>query len=217
MSLSTQKQILIVANGDSLKTSEIELWTQEKPFIIATDGALRQFKNSAIKPNLLVGDFDSIDPLEMKSFEGTVQKLPDQESTDFQKAISIAHSLSPEKLVVLGAEGSRLDHTISALHFASRFASRTNVRFALNASIVHIISGDWSGRANVGGHFSVIPMPEISFLSSTGLEWPLAGLTLAVGARDGVSNLSISSQIELKVKAGSAAVFVERYYGDAIW
>lgn len=217
MSKAVHKNILIVANGETISFEEITKWKEGASFVIATDGALSAFPQNGLEPNLLVGDFDSVDKDQLSKFKGETLRLPDQESTDFQKSVSIALSMEPIQVVVLGIEGSRLDHTLSAINFASRFSSRTQFRFPMKASVVHIISQKWTSKAQIGGHLSIIPLPEVKFSYSEGLEWPVAGISMSVGGRDGISNLAIRSEVSLEVESGCAAVFLQRFEGDVGW
>lgn len=215
--MDDQKKLLIVANGESIDSSEISAWQEGASFVIATDGALRKFVPIGVKPDLVIGDLDSVEIAHLEEFGGEVLHLPDQETTDFQKAVSVALSMSATQIVVVGAEGTRFDHTLSALNYASRFSNRAKFRFPMSASIAHLVSEDWSAPAQVGGHVSILPLPEVKFSSSSGLEWPVGGIAMAIGGRDGISNLATQSRISLGVESGCATVFLQRFDGDVVW
>lgn len=89
------------------------------PWVGADRGALRLVK-LGIQPVMVVGDFDSISPAELRTVEqaiaGAVIVKPDQDHTDTQLAVkSIFEQLHPDELHIYGATGGRLDHLLANL------------------------------------------------------------------------------------------------------
>ncbi len=108
---------LIVANGPFLSQSII-LEAAENAFIIALDGAANKLFKLGIKPNIILGDFDSF--REELDFFSDVEKIiiPDQNFTDLQKGLRFAKQHASEIHIVC-ATGGRMDHeqaSIRSLH-----------------------------------------------------------------------------------------------------
>lgn len=103
-----------------------ELWDKAKTRVCADGGANRvasYFEGKDFKkPNFVVGDFDSLRQDVKKTFiqSGTeFLKVYDQDYNDLQKSLKQIHQLGiTDPVVIFGAFGGRMDHTIAALHAA---------------------------------------------------------------------------------------------------
>ena len=78
-----EKKAFLLLNGDIPKNlPELSLYG----FVCVTDGAYNHFKNNSFAPDLVCGDFDSIEEIP-KEIE--THNTPDQNFTDFHKALDI--------------------------------------------------------------------------------------------------------------------------------
>ena len=144
---------------------------------------------------------------------------PDQDRTDFQKALDYAlDRLDAKEVVVLGSEGDRLDHTLSSLGAAAGRAGDASIRFVFETSIVHLVAaGEVRLKTRRGALISILPVLPSKITSGAGLQWAVDGLELAFGVRDGVSNRAGGDEVRLHVASGCLVVFVERREGDVEW
>ena len=103
---------LIVANGPFLAKSII-LEAAQGAYVIALDGAANVLARLGIMPNMIMGDFDSF---QEEAVFNNIEKLalPDQNFTDFQKALKFAKE-NASSIHVVCATGGRLDHEQAAL------------------------------------------------------------------------------------------------------
>ncbi|MEM6308218.1 MAG: thiamine diphosphokinase, partial [Pseudomonadota bacterium] len=99
--------ILLVGAG------EISLHTVTKAFhlskmIVAVDGGLTKLRETGLQADVVIGDFDSVDDT------GDVPRLhrPDQNATDFQKALA---AVDAPVIIGAGFLGGRLDHQFAAM------------------------------------------------------------------------------------------------------
>ncbi len=76
-------------------------------------------------PDIAIGDFDSITSRELAVIKQKAKKVkmyPTQkDATDLELAIDLAISRKPKEVVIYGAIGSRLDHTLVAVHLLENF------------------------------------------------------------------------------------------------
>ncbi|MES2204339.1 MAG: thiamine diphosphokinase [Pseudomonadota bacterium] len=98
---------LIVANGPFL-TKALIVKAAQGACIIALDGAANKLARLGIMPDIILGDFDSF---QEETCFAAVEKiiLPDQNFTDFQKALKFAKQ-NATSIHVVCALGGRLDH-----------------------------------------------------------------------------------------------------------
>ena len=115
---TNNKRILIISGGyideDFLKS----LLDKEKySLIIAADRGLLSADRLNARPDYIVGDFDSV-PKEIlskyKAEEIPIETFPRmKDKTDTHIAFDMALTHNPWSIDLVGATGSRLDHTIS--------------------------------------------------------------------------------------------------------
>lgn len=216
-----QERVLIVLSGSEVPPKDLPLWMAGASHVIAADGGANALSKLQLTPHTLLGDFDSVLPQTREMFvNSNVIHDEDDSTTDFQKALHYAlEKLSPEKIVVIGSEGDRLDHTFSALAHAATASNQVDIRFAFSFNIAYLVAGT-SQRvipSKVGGLVSVLPMGTSTVSSSSGLKWPLNRMRLIPGVQDSVSNEATHHEISIKLESGALIVFVERFQGDVRW
>ena len=105
---------LIVTGGEiSRNFVKKHLKYSKYDIIIAVDKGLEILDILNIKPNYIVGDFDSIDRNVLKKYEKTniniIKLNPEKDLTDTHSAINLAIEIKSENITILGAIGTRLD------------------------------------------------------------------------------------------------------------
>ena len=112
------KNIIIVTNGRFGDISFFQEKIAEIPdrFIICCDGAARNMTQTKIKPDIIIGDMDSLEPFLLESFkkEGikTIEHSAQKDFTDTELALDYALKLNAEKIFIWGALGGRIDHIL---------------------------------------------------------------------------------------------------------
>ncbi len=213
---------LIVLHGGMILQADLEIFAKSADFVIAADGAANTLASYKLTPDVIVGDWDGIDPAVDNLFSD-VEKIKDlsQETTDFEKAIQYVQKNNQAKQsIVLGAEGSRIDHTICALGASKLLAETCETSFVFRASIAHLLLPSGNHELNAGyagAYVSVVPILHSKVKSSYGLKWNLNNLELELGKRDGVSNRAESNKISLELEYGFVAVFIERTGNEIPW
>lgn len=119
------QEYCIIANSPILQKNLILKVISGKK-VLALDGAVRILHKHSIKPDIILGDFDSIGK-KMQSAYGIKPILEnnspylgkdeiliipayDQNFTDLEKAIQYCDSQSTKNIIIIGATGGREDH-----------------------------------------------------------------------------------------------------------
>jgi len=81
--------------------------------VVCADGGYRLAQQSGVKPDLVVGDLDSLQDEEIeKGIE--VRRYPrNKDFSDFELAMQHAEEMAPEWIYVYGALGGRIDHELT--------------------------------------------------------------------------------------------------------
>ena len=208
-----KNKALLFINGDSPKTipnlSGYDL-------IACTDGAfhyLEQLKFPLDKLDFISGDFDShkieeeiIQQAQNHSFE--IIETPDQNKTDFHKALELILKKGFENIDVYGGSGGEQDHFLGNLSVAYAFKDKLNLQFFDEYSSYYFIPKNFSISDVKGKMISLMPFPIAKNIETKGLKWPLNREDLMLGERIGTRNIAENKDVTIKYKKGDLLIFV---------
>ena len=207
------KKALLFINGDSPKTipnlSGYDL-------IACTDGAFHYLKELNFpldKLDFISGDFDShkieeeiIQQAQNHSFE--IIETPDQNKTDFHKALEIIIENGFDNIDVYGGSGGEQDHFLGNLSVAYAFKDKLNLQFFDEYSSYYFIPKNFSISDVKGKMISLMPFPIAKNIETKGLKWPLYKEDLILGERIGTRNIAENQEVSVKYKEGDLLIFV---------
>ena len=176
-----------------------------------TDGALVYLKRLNFpfdKLDFVSGDFDSLSQELLSEVKPKLVFTPDQNFTDFEKALDILKKLGAENVDVLGASGGEQDHYLGNLSAALRFKEHLNLRFYDHYSTYFFLSKQATLEGVKGKMISLVPFPKATRISTTGLKWPLHDEDLEFGIRIGTRNQAIEDLVSIKFDSGELLVFI---------
>lgn len=202
------KHALVIANGEAPKKQQLLALVKEANIVICADGGANTALKFGITPDAIVGDFDSIHAEALVKF----RKVPtfedrDDETTDLEKAISWAIKAKHIHVVVVGASGRRLDHTIGNLGVIAKFYPDAIVRFVDDIGELLYVGKELTFEASKGDVVSLVPLGRCEGIITQGLKYALEGETLELGLREGTSNVVVASPVTIKVKKGHLLLF----------
>lgn len=189
---------------------------QKDAFLIAADRGLEALMSLGLRPNAVIGDFDSasketID--QVNSFEKeddiTVIRLnPVKDDTDTEAAVRFAleNNKEPGDIYILGGTGSRVDHilgNISILGLGKDFGKKI-ILLDENNRIELLFEGRTILKEEAFGDFvSLIPFgDEVTGLTLKGFKYPLKNGTLKGFNSLGISNEIVSKEAHISFDSG---------------
>lgn len=202
----------IIGGGEKSSLSNIK----EYDFIIACDKGLSYALENNIKPDLILGDFDSFleDPYKvMETMPNTSRliKLPEEkDDTDTLFAIKEALNLGYKKIDLFCSLGGRLDHTIANIQ-ACLYAKTYGAEISIQAdnTFLTILSGEEKKFKKVeGSNLSIFALGGKALgVSLKGCKYPLQNASLTPSFPIGISNEFISDVV-VSVEKGYLLVMV---------
>jgi thiamine pyrophosphokinase len=207
-------RILIFTNGnlDIFFTKEI----QADDFIIGVDYAAYWLIKHHVVPDLAIGDFDSTNKNELVSIKhmckNVVEYPRDKDFTDTELALTEAIKIKASEIIIFGATGNRMDHTLANIHLLETAAkpaipcrirdTRNEIRLVLDKLNIE--------KNNSFPYFSLLPVTDSVTVSITGAKYNLDHKRLDRGQTIGVSNEISGKSAEITVHSGSALVICSR-------
>ena len=107
------KNIVLVANGNfPIHPVPINI-LKKAELIICCDGAANNAVINGYIPNVIIGDFDSIDKNLHKLNNIELIHIPNQNENDLRKSLQWIIDNNGNNVAILGATGKREDHSIA--------------------------------------------------------------------------------------------------------
>ena len=208
------KWALIVAGGKPIKHAVLA-HLDEPDLVIAADSGLDQAFHLGLRPDLVVGDMDSVtsDSLQRAIDSGiSVERHPvAKNATDLELAIAAAERAGYTHGTIIGGTGGRMAHTLAnALLLLEERSIRLDWKTS-RATIVPLRSGEsHTYHRDDGVLLSVLAVGGNAACRSQGLFWPLDGIALAPGSTHGISNELAEQTAHVTVVSGQVLTVHER-------
>lgn len=141
----------------------------------------------------------------------------DQDSTDCDKLLALAHELGYGQITLGGIEGDRMDHALATWLSAAR--SELDVRLALRRGLGWVLKPGRSlvVRSSPGATVSLLPLSPSEGVVLRGVHWPLEGKRLSWDGLVSISNTAVGDAVEAELREGLAALIVEYPRADLPW
>ena len=174
--------------------------------VFCADGGVRNARAAGLRPDYLIGDWDS-----GGAPEGDVPciTLPvEKDMTDLQAAVDQALELDYRELLLCGCTGGRLDHTASNLVLLEWIADHGGRALLVDAdNEVRLLDSGVLRLTNrpCYHYLSLVPLDRrVTGVTLRGLKYPLTDAVLTRGDTLSVSNEPLGDEVEICLSAGRA-------------
>ena len=202
--------VLIFAGGDFPATSLAEE-LPDADLIVAADSGYDLAVSQGFAVDVLIGDLDSIET-ELIPGHVIVERHPaDKDATDLELALARVATEHPERIVVVGGAGGRVDHelAVAALLTSDRWSDVGEIDWVTERGWAHVVRSHRAIHGDVGATISLIPMGgPARGVTTRGTRWNLDGATLPHGTTHGVSNEFAAPVIDITLTDGCLLVVV---------
>jgi len=199
---------LIFVNGELRNPGAACALVQPGDAIIAVDGGARHALALGITPNVLIGDFDSLSEAEVRVFSDTGVHIlrfpPAKDETDLELALAHAVRAGYRPIIIIGANGGRLDQAIGniSLLSAPEFI-HSDVRLDDGVTEAFFITASSFIQGTTGDTVSLLPWGNsVEGVSTEGLVYPLNKETLLPQRTRGISNQMLAETAKVSLKSG---------------
>lgn len=203
-------RIVIFSNGSFAHAEMDRSKVRESDLLIAADGGLHHCQALGLRPDVVIGDLDSVeDPLikDLKNRGVEIQEHPARkDSTDLELALEYAIERSPDRVLILGGLGGRWDQTLANILLLSQNRFRgPRIQLIDGPQQIEMIPAGNSLEITgaPGSIVSLIPIHgDAHGITTHGLEYELEEGKLVYGATRGVSNVLVQGAARISIAEG---------------
>jgi thiamine pyrophosphokinase len=208
--------LIVICTGGQLGDWALD-FINTADLLIGADSGARFLISHGFRPDIAIGDFDSVSEEELLAIQANSAKTIscdpiDKNYTDTEMAVRLALDLKPRKLVLLGALGTRFDHSLANVHLLA-LAIEQNVIAAIidDHNKISLTKDQMTIEAEGYPNVSLLPLSmRVEGITLTGFQYPLNEAVLTIGQSLGISNVLISDSGTIQLRAGLLLVIQSR-------
>lgn len=194
--------VLIVANGEDYSEEKIKNLAADSDYIIASDGGYGILANLHIKPDVLIGDLDSINPGTIDPSIPVQQFPPEKDYSDSQLAILHALELGAGSINLCGATGSYADHSFAnIINLFSFCKEKQKIRIITANASIFMINKNRRFRGLAGRRVSFFPLGDVKNLKLDGFKYTFNTKDITI-YQYSLSNVIASKEAEINFDRG---------------
>lgn len=216
ITFNSKNPVVVLANGEFPRSRKLRQLIQQSQFLLCCDGAVEQLLKYKItkKPDLIIGDLDSVPPKVLKKTKAKILKIADQETNDLEKAFRYLRKEKFHSVIVLGWSGLREDHMLgnfsvllkNARHFDLQAASDYGhiYSFSSRASKKHVKIKTLKNQI-----VSLFSSSARAVITTKGLVWDLNKKKLK-NLWSGTLNQSRGLSVQIQLEHGEIIVYLKQ-------
>lgn len=195
---------LIISAGENKNPLKLKEYAKVSDLVICADGGYLYAYSLNIIPDVVIGDFDSLD-IEIPD---TIKKITlpcEKDETDTEYAFLYAKNEGVDEIIIYGGLGGRLDHTYANILLLADTKIKSVLTDGKTSCYMTDSKLELSGKK--GEYISVFSFSDISYgVSIKGLKYELSDYNLKKEDVLGVSNEFNGNKAEISVKNGKLLI-----------
>lgn len=182
----------------------------DKDYIIAVDGGYDTLRIQGIKPDVIIGDFDSVQS--MVTEQNVIQLKPEKDDTDMLYSVNYGAKLGYTTFYIYGGTGgNRISHTMANIQLLAHNPSLRCFLFDREEVTFLLANEKVSFLEECEGYLSVLSLSDKSIgVWEKGLKYELEDATLTNNYPLGVSNEFVGKRSFISIKDGKLLISIEK-------
>lgn len=187
------RRAVIFLNGESLTKKRIKENIKPTDTIICADGGANAAFLVKIKPDVVIGDNDSLDAkTEELIRKNKIQKITfprDKDQTDSELALNYALKRGFANILLVGFMGDRFDHVLALFLYVASYTKKAEVTFVSQTQNIFLLKKTYVNLlGKKGDYVSLLPLEKNVKVTTSGLIYGLKNESLQFAKTIGVSN-----------------------------
>lgn len=217
MKMEKEGKCIVIGAGD-LTVSRLE-YDKDRDYLIAVDGGILYCQVLEVEPDLILGDFDSVNTewqeaireLEKQVPEKVERLCPQKDDTDMLAALKRGLKKGYRNFRIYAATGGRLEHTIANIQCLLFLKHQQATGYVMDGSGMMLVleKEEVSFRKEMEGYLSIFSLgKEARGVTLKGLKYPLNDYTMTNDNPIGISNEFIGEEASVAVEDGQLVLIV---------
>ncbi len=200
---------VVFAGGEIKDYAYAKSLLKPRDILLAADSGLEHLIKMGLSADIVIGDMDSVKS-ELSGKE-IIHLEVMKDETDTEAAALLAADRGADEIVILGATGGRIDHSLANVLLLKRL-SDINVKASIidEKNEVYYLGKGITLDGNRGDTISILPLSTLQGVTTSGLLYELLDDTLYLGPSRGVSNVMTDTKCSISAKSGDALVIKSR-------
>ncbi len=177
-------------------------------FVICADGGFRHAERLGRKPDVILGDFDSL--RQGKPCADALVYPTEKDDTDMGLALKYALSHGMKEICMLGGLNGRLDHTVANLHLMQYALNRGANAYLMDENMfVTLFQKEYTLEKSRYRYVSLFPFGgSLTGVTYEGLKYPLYNAQFKTEDSYGVSNEMAAENAKITLQSGTALLIM---------
>lgn len=198
---------VIVSGGNEPSKDILIKIVNESDIIIGADRGCEVLWKNKIIPNIIVGDFDSVDKEIYSKYRGQSKEFtynPEKDYTDTDIAFNKAVEMEVDSITLLGCTGTRMDHTLANIGLLKKaMDKKVYCEIIDNNNKMFLINGETVFKGKKGETISFLAyFQKVENLNIIGSKYPLYNYNLEIGDSLTVSNEFLEEEMKVTFDNG---------------
>lgn len=200
--------VIILTNGEYKNKAFYQnyLNNNKADYLICADGGANFARELNLKPDIIIGDMDSITTETSKFYKNSkFESYPSKkDETDTELAISHAIKIRADNVTIFGGLGSRMDHSLANIYLLKRFMDVGITAEIVNENNrIRIIGKPTTLFFPIGTVVSILPIGgDVEGLTINGFEYPINDKQMTIDKPYGISNVTNMNTQHITLKKG---------------
>lgn len=201
---------VIVSGGNKINSEILRKYCNDA-YIICCDGGIRNFYELNITPDIVIGDFDSIDEIGRNFIiqnNINVEKYDTRKDfTDTELALNKMIDSKIDEIILLAATGTRMDHTLGNIFYLQKLFGKIDTTLIDNNNIIkYVEEGEYIFSKDELKYLSIIAISDFLTYSIFGTQYDVENLTIASFELRGISNEIVDNTAKIIIQKGRGFV-----------
>ena len=199
----------LIINGGENTTNRDQIG--EFDFIVAVDSGAEHAYKLFLKPDLIIGDLDSLDKKiydrVTKDKIEIIEYQADKDYTDFEIALKHVINMEIKDITVIGGEYGDIDHLFGSLFNINKLHNDQNILWIHGDQNI-LFPNSENVEIGVNKNFSVLPFSDLINLTISGAKWNLENEDEKLIKLKKKDHISINNQIHISVLDGKYCLVI---------
>lgn len=199
---------ILLFTGGNLGSWALDQIEKGDKLIGVDRGALFLIQHN-FQPYLSLGDFDSVTEEEREKIRLYSGEFSDcdpimKDQTDTEMAFEWALKQEAQEIILLGALGTRFDHSLANVHLLRRGLEKgIPCRIIDEKNELRVMEKGLQIKKSNFTHVSLLPLSQqVTGITLRGFQYPLNKATLTIGDSLGVSNVLVKPVGQIEIESG---------------